>query len=265
MKRAFLRDEAYNKIREKMVLGQLPAGSEISEPKLAEMLGISRTPVREALQQLEVEGFVERMPRRGTVVRMPSRRDIEDLFELREALESYAVTLATERHTEDDLSMLRSLCREMELIEEKLRKSKRKSLSKPMMKRFVAADIGFHILLIRAARNRPLMRLVSESHVMSRVFETSARPAHTLELIEDANKVHRRILNAVKDYDGFEARRISILHIKQGLREVLDYLGNGQAEAPAKESQVNDMPIPSDVVDEFKRVGLTFKGMASAE
>lgn len=260
MKPKYLRDEAYVQIRQKMALGLLTAGAELSEPKLAEMLGISRTPVREALQQLEVEGFVERTPKCSTVVRTPTRRDVIELSELREGLESYAVMLATERHTTDDISKLRSLCKEMKIIEDKLRSSGKKTLTKKMMKRFVAADMGFHILLIRAARNRPLMKIVSDSHVMSRVFGTS-RETHNLKLIVDANQIHDRILNAVEKSDIVEAREQTILHIRQGLREVLDYLESEQpGDTPIEDETFDDLPLPSDVIAEFKQVGLKLTG-----
>jgi len=260
MKPKFLRDEAYCQIRQRMALGQLAAGTELSEPQLAEILGISRTPVREALQQLEVEGFVERSPKCRTVVRTPTRRDVVELFELREGLESYAVMLATERHTPDDISKLRALCQEMKIIEDSFRTSGKKTLSKKLMKRFVAADMGFHILLLRAARNRPLMKIVSDSHVMSRVFGTS-RDSHSLELIQDANQEHDLILKAVEKYDVVEARKQTILHVKQGLIEVLGYVEDEQSdETQTNEPEYNDLPLPSDVIAEFKRVGLKLAG-----
>lgn len=133
------------------------------------------------------------------------------------------------------------------------------------MKRYVAADRGFHILLIRAARNRPLMKIVSDSHVMSRVFGTS-RATHNLELILDANQVHNSILDAVEKYDVVEARKQTILHIKQGLREVLEHIEEEQpSDSDADDKEINDLPLPSDVVAEFKQVGLKLAGEALPE
>jgi DNA-binding GntR family transcriptional regulator len=255
MKPIFLRDEAYGQIRQKMVLGELPGGSELSEPMLAEMLGISRTPVREALQQLEVEGFVERTPRRGTVVRVPEKRDIVDLYELREALESHAVMLAAERRTPDDLTRLHTLCTEMNSVADQLEQSGESVLTGPMMRRFLAADMGFHMLLIHSTGNRHLMKIVGDSHVMSRIFGT-ARQAHNLKIVQTAYRVHRDILRAVENSESAKARELMILHIEQSLHEALEHFEAKQPEDARAERVVNDLPLPFDLLDEFKRIGL---------
>src|SRR6201995_3075492 len=82
-----LREQAYKHIHGKLLAGELPAGHVLSEHSLAREIGISRTPVREAIQRLEQEGVLEQIPRYGTVVRRPERRDLEELYQLREALE----------------------------------------------------------------------------------------------------------------------------------------------------------------------------------
>jgi len=137
-----------------MLLGRLSAGSQISEPKLAKMLGIGRTPVREAIQQLQVEGLVERVPRRGTVVRVPKRMDIVDLYELREGLEGYSVKLSARRISSEDLATLRSLCNQIRTIAEEMEKTGRRALDGSGMHRFLAADMGYHLLLISSTGNR---------------------------------------------------------------------------------------------------------------
>ena len=86
-----MRDQAYAYIQKKILSGDLPAGGAVSELNIAKELGSSRTPIREALGQLVAEGLLEQIPNRGAVVVQFGRQDIVDLFELREALEAFAV------------------------------------------------------------------------------------------------------------------------------------------------------------------------------
>ena len=91
-----LTHRAYQHIQSEILAGKLSAGTQISETRIAEQLGISRTPVGEAIRTLAAEGWVEQQPRRGTVVRSFSRREIIELYELREALETFAARKAAD-------------------------------------------------------------------------------------------------------------------------------------------------------------------------
>lgn len=250
-----LRNEAYDRIRGKLALGQLSAGSEVSEPMLAEMLGISRTPVREALQQLEVEGLVERNPRRRTVVREPDRRDILDLFELREAVECFAVALAAERRTSADLDRLEFLCREMKRPADELRQTGAKALSDAKLRRLLAADMGFHLLLIQAAGNRHIMKIVADSHVLSRLFG-APRQEHNLKQVSENYRVHRSIFDSVKASDRERSRSLMTAHLRQTLKEALEYYDSNRSDDALGEQYAHESIMPSFLLDEFKRVGL---------
>lgn len=102
-----LRDQVADVVRERIVGGDLPPGTRLVERVLAEGLGVSRVPVRDALNLLKGEGFVTQEPRRGVVVARLLRKDIEELFDVRLALEVLAVRLATERATPDELKALK--------------------------------------------------------------------------------------------------------------------------------------------------------------
>ena len=253
-----LRNQAYEQIRGKLVSGRLAAGSQISEPKLAKMLGIGRTPVREAIQQLQVEGLVERMPRRGTIVCVPDRKDIVDLFELREGLESYAVTLATQRIRSDGVARLRKLCGELQTIAEELRESGERSLSGLMMRRFLAADMGFHLLLIGATGNKRIVKIVSDSHVMSRIFGTS-RQEHSLEVVEKTFALHSEILDAVEKSDGERARQRMLDHIRLSLKETLEHYNHLSPTEEAAADSLQKLPMPIELLDEFERIELAIE------
>lgn len=253
-----LRNEAYDRIRGKLAFGQLAAGSEVSEPMLAEMLGISRTPVREALQQLEVEGLVERNPRKRTVVRNPDRQDILELFELREALECYAAMLAAQRRSRADLDRLRFLCREMKRPADELHRSGAKALSDAKLRKLLAADMGFHLMLIQAAGNRHIMKIVSDSHVLTRLF-CAPRQEHDLKHVTDNYRVHLGIFEAVEASDPQLANRLMSAHIRQTLQEALEYY---DSEHPHDESDGKPLLpaiMPAYMLEEFKRIGMPLK------
>src|SRR5690554_2454888 len=99
MQQASLRAEAYNYVKDALVSGKLKAGSRLSTQSLANDIGISRTPVAEALLILEHEGFLERFPRSASVIRQPDYIEVDELYELRLALESYVVEQAAKKIT----------------------------------------------------------------------------------------------------------------------------------------------------------------------
>src|SRR4051794_8529863 len=108
-----LRERAYRHIQRKILAGEIPSGGKVSEQSIAEELGISRTPVRSAIHELETEGLLEQVPRYGTIVRQADRRDIVELFDLRMALESFAAEIAADAISSEDLGTLGSLCDRM--------------------------------------------------------------------------------------------------------------------------------------------------------
>lgn len=258
-----LRNEAYDRIRGKLAFGQLAAGSEVSEPMLAEMLGISRTPVREALQQLEVEGLVERNPRRRTVVRNPDRQDILDLFELREGLECFAVMLAARRRSRADLDRLRFLCQEMKRPIEELQRSDAKALSEAKLRKLLAADMGFHLTLIQAAGNRHIMKIVADSHVLTQLF-CAPRQEHDLKHVSDNYRVHMEIFQAVEQSDPDESHKLMTAHIRQTLHEALEYYDSIHPEPDNGGKSLHLAVMPTYLLEEFKRIGLPLKSPRAA-
>src|SRR5262245_5901602 len=103
---------AYDHIRSKLVQGALETG-DLSEPILARELGISRTPIREAIRQLESEGLLEQRAKQGTYIRRPDRHELEEIYQVRILLEPYAAGEAAQRCTAADLRDLQGLLRSM--------------------------------------------------------------------------------------------------------------------------------------------------------
>ena len=145
-----LREKILENIRDAIVAGTLKAGSRVSEPELAERYGISRTPIREAFRQLESEGYLTVIPRRGAVVSEFSPRDVEEFYAIKSIMEGYAARRACDNLSEKDLDRLQA-------INDKLAE-----LAKTGdIKNFFKVHNGFHELFIKASDNEKLRELIA--------------------------------------------------------------------------------------------------------
>ena len=144
-----LREKILENIRDSIVSGSLKAGSRVSEPELAERYGISRTPVREAFRQLETEGYLTVIPRRGAVVSQFTPKDVEEFYAIKSIMEGYAAHRACENFTEKDLDRLQGI------------NDKQAELDRAGdIKNFFKVHNSFHELFIKAADNEKLRELI---------------------------------------------------------------------------------------------------------
>lgn len=245
-----LREHAYKHIHSKLVAGEFPAGSVISEHSLAREIGISRTPVREAIRRLEQEGVLEQVPRFGTIVRRPQRRDLEELYQLREALEPYAVAQVAGRMSEADLATLEKLCEELHSIATAVRKAERPVVDAARMRRLLSADLGFHMVLLRASGNRRLIKIIADSRVLTRIFGTP-RQVHDLTIIEETHRYHSEILEAVKTGDAARARDLMAEHIRASMSEALEHFDQAQARP---DPQTIPLDLPADLLADLQEI-----------
>lgn len=243
-----LRTKAYQHIQRKLLAGDWTAGDVLSELTVAKELGISRTPVREAFRDFEQEGVLEQVPRFGTRVKALDRRDLVELYELREALEPYAVVQAAGRLSDADAHTLQTLCHDMKAVADELRRRGRTSPDAAMMKRLMSADLAFHQLLIRAAGNRRMMKIVADSRLLARIFATP-RQEHNVTVIEETHRYHTRILEAVQSGKGEVARKLMAEHIRASLKEALEHFDQ---EHTAAESL--PLGLPDDMMNELHRI-----------
>jgi DNA-binding GntR family transcriptional regulator len=144
-----LRDQVRDEVRQRIIDGRFSAGTRIVERELAAELGVSRLPIREALRMLEMDGFVQVVPRRGVVVTQLSRVDVEELFDVRESLEVLATGRAAERATPADLRRLRQILDRA-----------RKALDAGNTKAVGDANEAFHDEIVKLARNNLLASLL---------------------------------------------------------------------------------------------------------
>lgn len=193
-----LREIVLEALREAIVSGILEPGERLMEIQLAEEMGVSRTPVREAIRKLELEGFVVMVPRKGAYVAGVSYKDVKDVFEIRTALEGLAAGLAAEKVTDEELEQL-----ERALYFEK---------EPDTLEEMVKSDIDFHALLYKASRNERLIGILANLREQFQRFRSTslAVPGRTKNAIQE----HRDIVDAIARHDTDEAQKLATAHIE---------------------------------------------------
>ena len=146
--------------------------------------------------------------------------------------------------------MLDTLCREMKAVAEELRKKSKTVPDAAMMKRLLSADLAFHQLLIRAAGNRRMMKIVADSRLLARIFATP-RQEHHLGVIEETHRYHIQILDAVNSGKGDLARRLMAEHIRASMKESLEHYDQQRAAA---EADAMPLGLPDDMMSEYQRI-----------
>jgi DNA-binding GntR family transcriptional regulator len=219
-----IRERAYLHIQKLLLSGKLAAGSSVSEQMLAKDLGSSRTPVREAMNQLAAEGLLEQSPNGGMVVAQLGREDIIELYELREALEVYAAgKIARTPLRAVDRDRLQSLVEEISVFRKELEESGNEALDEAQMNRLLACDLGFHALLMSLAFNSRMQKSMNEARLLISVFAIR-REGHDREALAKIQKYHQNILDALIKQDKEAAMRELSEHIQESQRErVNDY------------------------------------------
>lgn len=203
-----LREIVFEALRDAIRTGVLKPGERLMEIQLAEQLGVSRTPVREAIRKLELEGFVIMMPRRGTYVANLSIKDINEVFEIRSSLDSLASGLAAERITPDELEQLQRL---LVTIGEAIKDGD--------MERIVKADMQFHDLLYQASRNSRLISIIWNLREQLTTFR--ARSMAYPGRLEATLLEHRRLVDTIAQGDVLGAQKAAQYHMEKSEQTLL--------------------------------------------
>jgi len=240
--------KAIDHIRERILCGDLQPGFVLSESALAKELGVSRTPVGEALRELAAVGLVEQMPRYGTIVRRVGRAEIIELYELREAVEPHAVALAVGRIALADVARLEKLCERIAEFEAAMARAKRERLEGQALRDFLTTDMAFHTVLIHAAGNRRIAHIVRDSHVMTQLFGTQ-RLIHDRRIVAGVCRFHAQILAAIQRGDAKAAREAAAEHIRASLAHTLENLDR---QRPV--GDLSALALPEDVRAELHRI-----------
>jgi DNA-binding GntR family transcriptional regulator len=230
-----VRERAYQHIKQLISDGALEAGSSISELALAKELGSSRTPIREAMKQLDAEGLVEQGSNGGMTVAQLKREDIIELYELREALEVYSVgRVASLPLRPADRDRLQFMVDQLLVIKKELEESSAGAMNEEQNNRFVECDLGFHALLLSATNNSRIQRMVHDTRLLIRVFAIRRR-GHDAAQLQSIYDYHQQVLNAVAAQDAPRAMKAMAEHIQASQRERLNEYDNWRREASLRQ------------------------------
>jgi len=225
-----VREKAYRHIQRLVADGTLEAGAAVSELVLAKELGSSRTPIREAMNQLAAEGLLEVSPNGGMVVSQLKREDIIELYELREALEVYAVgKVARVPLRPADKDRLQYMVDLIATVEREVEQRATRELDSEQMTRFIAADLGFHALLMSMSNNSRIQKLINDTRLLIRIFAIQRR-GHTAEELRSIRDYHQKILDAVANHDSALAMQMLAEHIQISQRERLNQYDDWRRE-----------------------------------
>ena len=204
-----LRDVVFNTLRQAILKGELKPGERLMEIQLANKLGVSRTPVREAIRKLELEGLVLMIPRKGAEVAEITRQDMEDVLEVRTALEELAVKDACDHITDAQLSELKKASNEF----------KKALLEGKDLVTCADADMHFHDVILSATNNRRLIQMLNNlSEQMYRYrFEYIKDFSQHDRLVEE----HKVIYQAIVKKDKETASNMAKVHIDNQKKAII--------------------------------------------
>lgn len=196
-----LREVIFNTLRDAIIVGELKPGERLMEVKLADKMGVSRTPVREAIRKLELEGLVNMLPRKGAHVADLSVKDIVDVLEVRATLDGLATSLSASRITDEELKELKHINSQFIGF-----------IEKENLQGSVKKDVEFHDIIYRSSRNDKLMQIVSNLREQVQRFRVIYLKDYKSpkELIKE----HIDIYDAIYSRDPEKAQQVAQRHIK---------------------------------------------------
>lgn len=206
-----LRDVVFQTLREAILRGDLKPGERLMELQLAAQLGVSRTPIREAIRMLEQEGLAVTMPRKGAEVAKMTLKGMEDVLEIRGALDELACQLACERIREEELITLKTCMHEFEA-----------SLQTRDVKQIAEADVKFHDVIYEATRNPKLVNMLN--NLREQVYRYRVEYLKDVETHPILIKEHEAIYHALCNRDQEAALLAIRVHVENQAIAVKDVI-----------------------------------------
>lgn len=203
-----LRDVVFNTLRQAILRGELKPGERLMEIQLANKLGVSRTPIREAIRKLELEGLVLMIPRKGAEVADITEKSLCDVLEVRRALEELAVKLTCDKITDEEIVELKEAAHEF-----------KETLECGDVTEFAEADVRFHDIIYRITDNERLIQLLynlREQMYRYRVEHLKRKELHEILLAE-----HDKIVETIEKRDKEEAMKAVCRHIDNQVAAVI--------------------------------------------
>ena len=203
-----LRDVVFNTLRQAILTGELKPGERLLEIHLADRLGVSRTPIREAIHKLELEGLVTLVPRRGAEVAQITEKSMNDVLEVRRTLDALCAELACDRITEEELNDLKHACDNFEA-----------AVKTGDFKKIAQSDVALHDIIARATGNARLLQLINNlSEQMYRYrYEYIKDTSQHETLVEE----HRIIYQSIVNKDKETASAAAMTHIDNQKRSII--------------------------------------------
>lgn len=203
-----LRGQVFNKLREDILSGRFRENEELREIAIGEELGVSRTPVREAFRQLELEGLIQMIPNKGAYVTGITAKDVKDIYMIRSSLEGMCARIATEQITKAQL----------EEMEESIYLA-RFHAEKGHMDQMTEFDNKFHHIIYQACNSKMLKHVLQDFHHY--VQRVRRKTLADFKRSGDSNEEHRQIMEAIKAKNSDEAERLATLHIKKAYENMV--------------------------------------------
>jgi DNA-binding GntR family transcriptional regulator len=225
-----LRERILETIRDAIIKGSLKPGEKVAEPELAERFGISRTPIREAFRQLESEGYLTVIPRKGAVVAAFSQKDVEEFYAIKSILEGYAARRACENLSQKEIDKL-------EAINTKLAQFAEGS----DVKQFFRIHNDFHELFIKAANNEKLHDMISGlvSKFQRLRLASLSLPGRMKISVDE----HEKIINAFKKKDPAAAEKLVRKNAEYGGRVLVNGSESSAGMMPAERNAMMHMDL----------------------
>jgi len=204
-----LSKKVYRILKEKIIKGNFASGEKILEVNISKQLGVSRTPVREALRGLAAEGFVKMEPNQGMVVVDFSLEELKEVLETRMLLEGFAASVAAEKITPEEIAKLEGIIKKMN-----------NCICKNDVIAYSNLNAKFHGLILNTCGNKRMMKIcenLSDSEHRFKIRSLRSSP----ERLKYSLKEHQKILEAFKKKDSEQAEKLSRKHIDNVIKNIL--------------------------------------------
>ena len=219
-----LRDVVFNTLRQAILKGELKAGERLMEIALAERLGVSRTPIREAMRKLEQEGLVVMIPRRGAQVANITEKDLNDVLEVRIALENVAIEKACDRMTEEEMSKLWLAAKEFE-----------HTIAEGNLVKLAEADVAFHEIIYRASDNKRLIQVLN--NMREQIYRYRVEYLKEGETRDVLVKEHEELTRAIRERNVERAKELSFQHIENQRMAIMRSIEAATADKETRERE----------------------------
>lgn len=210
-----LRDVVFNTLREAILKGDFAPGERLMEKQLAERMGVSRTPIREAIRKLELEGLVIMVPRKGAEVARITGKDISDVLEVRATLEALAVKLACKKMSDQEL-------KDLEVVNDAFKKA----ADSKDVKTLIEKDVEFHDIIFHSSDNEKLIQIIN--NLREQIYRFRVEYIYKMTSYDGLVSEHEEIVKAMIARKGKDASNIAQEHIENQERSVLEFFKSNE-------------------------------------